>query len=169
MSLLEDTLQGFRSLIIIIKFINLSSLHSWGRKPLCYWRIYLTVRIWELNPQTCVYLNEAYSYSVWLHSSWPIWIWIYWSKIRFFIPFHHNPIFDCNPNDPPPEADHSDWYLKLFLECYSFHLINWFINHIIDCLITWTTDQKSQGNLDPGTSVWKQIRFWILCPSWSAI
>ena len=103
-----------------------------------------------------------------LHSFWPIWIWILRSKIRFFNPFHRNPILDCNPNDPPPEADRSDWYLKLVLDC-SFHLINRFIDRILDCLITWTTDQKSQGNLDPGTSVWKQIRFRILCSSWSAI
>ena len=31
-----------------------------------------------------------------------------------------------------------------------FHLINQFINCILDCLITWTADQKSQGNLSPG-------------------
>ena len=103
-----------------------------------------------------------------LHSFWPIWIWILRSKIRFFNPFHRNPILDCNPNDPPPEADRSDWYLKLVLDC-SFHLINRFIDRILDCLITWTADQKSQGNLDPGTSVWKQIRFRIFCSRWSAI
>ena len=68
----------------------------------------------------------------------------------------------------PQRQDRSDWYLKLVLDC-SFHLINRFIDRILDCLITWTADQKSQGNLDPGTSVWKQIRFRILCSSWSAI
>ena len=82
-----------------------------------------------------------------LHSFWPIWIWILRSKIRFVIPFHHNPILDCNPNNLPLEADRSDWYLKLVLDC-SFHLINGFIDRTLNCLITWTADQKSQGNLD---------------------
>ena len=80
---------------------------------------------------------------------WPIWIWILQSKIRCFIPFHCNLILDCNPSP------------KLVLDC-SFHLINQFIDPILDCLTTWTADQKSPGNLDPGTSVWKQICFWIL-------
>ena len=40
-----------------------------------------------------------------LHPFWPISIWILRSKIRFFISFQCNPILDCNPNDPPPEAD----------------------------------------------------------------
>ena len=90
------------------------------------------------------------------------------SKIIFFIPFHRNPILDYNLNDPPPEADWSYWYLKLVWDC-SFHLINRFIDRILDCVITWTAHQKSHGNLDPGTPVWKQIRFRILCSSWSAI
>ena len=82
-----------------------------------------------------------------LHSFWPIWT----------TSIHCNPILDiCNLKALPPEADHSNWYLKLVLDCL-FHLINQFIDHILDCLITWTTDQKSQGNFDPGTSVWKQI------------
>ena len=56
-------------------------------------------------------LNSSSSFYFWLHSFWSIWIWILWSKIRFFIPFHRNLILDCNLNDPPLEADHSDWYL----------------------------------------------------------
>ena len=68
-------------------------------------------------------------------------------KLDFFIPFHNNPILDCSPNNLPLEADRSDWYLKLILDC-SFHLINGFINRILNCLITWTAHQKSQGNLD---------------------
>ena len=51
----------------------------------------------------------------------------------------------------------------------SFRLFAPLIDQILDCLITWTADQKSQGNLDPGTSVWKQIRFRFLCSSWSVI
>ena len=57
------------------------------------------------------------------------------SKIIFFIPFHRNPILDYNLNDPPPEADWSYWYLKLVWDC-SFHLINRFIDRILDCVIT---------------------------------
>ena len=82
-----------------------------------------------------------------IRSFWPIWIWILQLKNIFFIPFHCNLILDCNP--------------KLVLDCL-FHLINRFIDPILDCLTTWTADQKSPGNLDPGTSMWKQICFWIL-------
>ena len=49
---------------------------------------------------------------------------------------------------------------KLVLDC-SFHLINQFIDRILDCLITWTADQKSRGNLDWGTSMWSTFRFYV--------
>ena len=99
----------------------------------------------------CLISNFLALFTGGLHFFWLIWIWILQSKMRFFIPFHCNPILDCNPNNPPSEADHSDWYLKLVLDC-SFHLINWFVDRVLDCLITWIGDQKSLGNLDPGTS-----------------
>ena len=86
-------------------------------------------------------------------------------KLDFFIPFHHNPILDCSPNNLPLEADRSDWYLKLVLDC-SFHLINGFIDRILNCLITWTADQKSQGNLDREN---RSAFGRILCSSWSTI
>ena len=72
--------------------------------------------------------------SVRVHSFSPTWIWILWLKIRFFIPFHCNLILDCNPNNPPPEADNSDWYLKTGFVLFLFHLINRFIDFI---LIVW--------------------------------
>ena len=56
-------------------------------------------------------------------------------KLDFFIPFHRNTISDCNLNDPPAQADWSYWYLKMVLDC-SLHLINRFIDRILDCLIT---------------------------------
>ena len=57
--------------------------------------------------------NSSSSFYFWLHSFWSIWIWILWSKIRFFIPFHRNLILDCNLNDPPLEADHG--ILEMFI------------------------------------------------------
>ena len=102
---------------------------------------------------------------LWVDYLWPIWIWILQSKIRFFIPFHCNLILDCNPNDPPQRQIIQIGILNWFWIVCSI----WSIDCILDCLITWTADQKSQGNLDPGTSVWKQIRYRILCSSWSSI
>ena len=78
-----------------------------------------------------------------MHSFGSIWIWILQSKIRFFIPFSHNPILDCNSNNPPPEADHSDWYLNLVLDCHA--MVVWL--YIYCCLkVTSTLPAGQQSN-----------------------